>query len=116
MDLGRQVGFDAAERFSLAYDAARMVAVLAVRAAGYRIKAQAGHYNTFQALGAALGSTESKTVDYLDQCRQKRNSGEYGPGVSVSDSEADELAREARELSGRVESWVAKHHPSLRRT
>jgi hypothetical protein len=37
-------------RFILAYDAARTLSLMIVRAAGYRPKAVGGHYNTFVAL------------------------------------------------------------------
>jgi hypothetical protein len=40
-------------RFILAYDAARTLSLMIVRAAGYRPKAVGGHYNTFLALEAA---------------------------------------------------------------
>lgn len=40
-------------RFILAYDAARTLSLMIVRAAGYRPKAIGGHYNTLLALEAA---------------------------------------------------------------
>lgn len=114
--LAESAGFEADERFSLAYDAARLAAVIAVRAAGYRVKLPAAHFNTFAALRVTLGPSAEATADYLDQCRIIRNKEEYGGGSSVSDSEADELAEEARSLCGRVEAWISKHHPELGRT
>lgn len=114
VDLAEQAEFAADERFSLAYDAARIGAVLVVRAAGYRVKLPAGHFNTFVALRAALGPSAGLTADYLDQCRQTRNDDEYGRDSLVTDAEADELAREARKLWVVVEAWISKHHPELR--
>jgi hypothetical protein len=40
-------------RFILAYDAARTLSLMIVRAAGYRPKTVGGYYNTFLALEAA---------------------------------------------------------------
>lgn len=46
-------GLSADARFVLAYDAARTLSLMIVRAAGYRPRAVGGHYNTFLALEAA---------------------------------------------------------------
>jgi hypothetical protein len=43
-------------RFVMAYDAARTLSLMVVRAAGYRPRTVGGHYNTFLALEAADGS------------------------------------------------------------
>lgn len=116
VELAEKADFEAGERFSLAYDAARLGAVLAIRAAGYRVRVQGGHYNTFLALRAALGASAEKTADYLDQCRIARNKDEYGAGSAVTDTEADELAKEARELWNTVEAWITSRHPALKMT
>ncbi len=109
----KQADFAADERFSLAYDAARLSAVLAIRAAGYRVLGTAVHYNTFRSLRAALGPAVEDTATYLDQCRNQRNLGEYTGVADVSDAEAEELAAEATELWAKVESWIGANHPSL---
>ena len=46
-------GLSADTRFVLAYDAARTLSLIVVRAEGYRPRAVGGHYNTFLALEAA---------------------------------------------------------------
>ncbi|HVS11149.1 MAG TPA: hypothetical protein VMS76_14865 [Planctomycetota bacterium] len=112
--LAREAGLTADECFSIAYDAARLVAVLAVRAAGYRILQVGAHYSTFLALGAAMGASVKETVIYLDACRQRRNAEEYGRGrgdVTVRD--ASELLAEAEKLRERVEAWIAAEHNGL---
>lgn len=44
------VGLSADSRFIMAYDAARTLSLIVVRAAGYRPRMVGGHYNTFVAL------------------------------------------------------------------
>ena len=61
-------------RFVIAYDAARTLSLLVVRAAGYRPRAVGGHYNTFLALEAA-DPAFAKLSAYFDGCRMKRNQG-----------------------------------------
>jgi hypothetical protein len=46
-------GLSTDARFIMAYDAARTLSVMIVRAAGYRPRSVGGHYNTFLALEAA---------------------------------------------------------------
>jgi hypothetical protein len=46
-------GPSADARFVMAYDAARTLSLLIVRAAGYRPRTVGGHYNTFLALEVA---------------------------------------------------------------
>ena len=57
-------------RFGHAYDAARILANIMVRASGYRVKSDGGgHYNTFLALKAADPAFAKKAV-YFDACRE----------------------------------------------
>lgn len=54
--LGKQAGISPERCYDMAYDAARMAAVQAIRCAGYRMRAaQGAHYHTFQALILAVG-------------------------------------------------------------
>ncbi len=96
------------------YNAARLHAVRAIRAAGFRVKQQGGgHYNTFLALEVALGASSSDLVVYLDACRERRNVLTYDIGHAVSDTEADELVREVEKLRHQVDRWLRTHHPDL---
>lgn len=103
-------------KFSLAYDAARTLATVAVRCAGYRVRAGLGsHHNTFQALEAAMGKSVSNEADYFDACRQKRNDLSYDAAHVATETEADELLKKAKSFSKTVEDWISKNHPSLAR-
>lgn len=107
-------GLSADGQFSMAYNAARTIATLAVRAAGYRIKQTGGaHYNTFLALETALGPAAATLAAYLDTCRITRNELSYDATNVVSESDAAELAVKAQELFNLVEDWIARNHPEL---
>ncbi len=54
-------------RFSMAYNAARTLANVSIRACGYRVKQKGGaHYNTFLALPLAMGPRYETFADYFD--------------------------------------------------
>src|ERR1700743_3032872 len=74
-------------QFILAYDAARTLSLMIVRAAGYRPKTVGGHYNTFLALEAADPAFAALSA-YFDGCRIKRNTSEYEFAGGVSDTDA----------------------------
>jgi hypothetical protein len=101
-------------KFSIAYDAARGLATIAIRANGYRVKAQGGaHYNTFLALEAALGSSIAKLAAYFDSCRRKRNDLSYDTANVVTDTEVDELLKEVKQFVQTIGTWISQHHPNL---
>ena len=101
-------------RYGLAYEAALLAAKLAVHAAGYRVKPQAGaHRTTLEALALVLGSQQRDRVDYFEFCRRKRNELSYEAANVVTGREADEIVREARRLVRAVEGWIKARHPSL---
>src|SRR3954463_9691601 len=70
------IGLSDEQRFIIAYDAARTLALMVVRASGYRPKKAGFHYNTFQALAAA-DPAFARTAAYFDLCRSRRNDCEY---------------------------------------
>ena len=55
-------------RFILAYDAARTLSLMIVRAEGYRPRSVGGHYNTFIALEAADPAFATLS-SYFNDCR-----------------------------------------------
>jgi hypothetical protein len=57
-------GLSADARFIMAYDAARTLSLIIVRAAGYRPRSVGGHYNTFLALEAADGTFAAKGIGF----------------------------------------------------
>jgi hypothetical protein len=85
--------------FSLAYDAARLIATVAIRHCGYRTMVHGGfHYNTFLALREALGPDSEDLTNYFDLCRQKRNLINYDTSHAATETEARALIQEVRKL------------------
>lgn len=99
-------------RFVMAYDAARTLSLMIVRAEGYRPRSAGGHYNTFLAIEAADPSFE-KLSAYFDGCRIKRNKCEYVSAGGISDTDAQELLRTVERFESDCETWIKKRHPAL---
>jgi len=105
-------GLSADTRFVLAYDAARTLSLIIVRAEGYRPRSVGGHYNTFLALGVADPAFTALSV-YFDGCRMKRNGCEYDFAGGVSDTDADSLLQAVQQFATDVEAWMRVRHPHL---
>jgi len=96
----------------MAYDAARTLALLIVRAAGYRPRTVGGHYNTFLALEAA-DPVFAKLSAYFDGCRIKRNACEYDFAGGISDTDADGLLAAVTQFESDAEAWIKARYPHL---
>jgi len=105
-------GLSADARFIMAYDAARTLSLIVVRAAGYRPRSVGAHYNTFLALEAADPAFAALSA-YFDGCRMKRNDCEYDFAGGVTDTEADGLLKTVQKFAADVEAWIKARHPSL---
>jgi hypothetical protein len=78
-DYGRAVAgkLSADVQLFLAYDAIRISATAALRAAGYRVvRGGAEHYRTLEALEFSI-DPQKKLIPQLDTLRRKRNLGSY---------------------------------------
>jgi hypothetical protein len=106
------VGLSVDSRFIMAYDAARTLSLIVVRAAGYRPRMVGGHYNTFVALETADPAFAALSA-YFDSCRVKRNASEYTFAGGISDTDADGLLNTVRHFAIDAEAWVRTHHPPL---
>jgi hypothetical protein len=94
-------------RFGLAYGAARAVATVVVRVAGYRVRSHGGgHFNTFLSLQAADPKQFGWFGAYFNRCREKRNDLSYESVGIVSAAEAEELIREVVRFSALVRQWL----------
>jgi hypothetical protein len=105
-------GLSDEQRFLIAYDAARTLSLIIVRASGYRPKKLGGHYNTFMAL-KAVGPGFASAGDYFDLCRLKRNDSEYDFAGGISETDADNLVSEVQKFQKAIEAWLQSHHPVL---
>jgi hypothetical protein len=100
-------------RFATAYNASLALATIALHAAGYRTAGSGAHWITFQALPEIMGETARERADYLDGCRTKRNVTDYDRAGEISETEAEELVKEAANFRKDLLSWLAANHPEL---
>jgi hypothetical protein len=105
-------GLSPDSRFIMAYDAARTLSLIIVRASGYRPRNFGGHYNTFLALEAA-DPVFAKMSTYFDGCRMKRNMSEYDYAGGITDTEATALLGTVQTFAQDAERWVKAHYPHL---
>ena len=105
-------GLSADARFIMAYDAARTLSLLIVRAAGYRPRSVGAHYNTFLALETADPAFATLSA-YFDGCRMKRNSCEYDFAGGVTDTDAEGLLKEVQQFAVDAEAWIKARYPHL---
>jgi len=97
-------------QLGLAYDAIRVSATAALRAAGYRVVRGGGeHYRTIEALEFSI-DPERKLIPTLDKLRKKRNIGWYDDFGLVSQVEADHCGKIAVRVRREVEEWIRKNH------
>lgn len=103
-------------RYATSYNAVLQLSKMAIACAGYRVKSGAGHHlKTFEAVKVALGTTEAENLaDYFDLCRRKRNDIDYDSAEVVSESEAEELLKKAKEFQDLVEDWIKNNHSTFK--
>jgi hypothetical protein len=100
-------------RFVMAYDAARNLSVMLVRAEGYRPRtSMGGHYHTFLALKEVDPAFAPLSL-YFDSCRRKRNSSEYTVAGLISGTDADDLVAAVQKFATEAEAWIKTYHPAL---
>jgi hypothetical protein len=100
-------------RYEFAYNAARLMSTIAIRASGYRVIAKNGyHYFTFQALQAVHPSFE-KIGKYFDKARRRRNDFSYASPIMISDTDAEDLVKEVSQFIEDSEKWIAGHDKTL---
>jgi hypothetical protein len=105
-------GLSVDARFVMAYDAARTLSLMIVRASGYRPRSAGAHYHTFAALEAADPAFVAISA-YFDGCRIKRNVSEYEFAGGVTDTDAVGLLQAVKQFAIDAEAWIKAHHPPL---
>jgi len=94
----------------LAYDAIRISATAALRAAGYRVVRGGGeHYRTIEALEFSI-DPQKRLIPQLDTLRRKRNLGSSDDYGLVSQGEADHCGKMAVRVRKEVEDWIRTEH------
>jgi hypothetical protein len=106
-------GISAQGRYEFAYNAARLMTTIVVRASGYRVIAKSGHhYFTFQAL-QAVSPAFLKVAIYFDSARDTRNNFSYDSPVSISSTDADDLVKTVEAFQQDAEAWIGATDPTL---
>ena len=107
-------GISADWQYGIAYNAALKLCTILLHAEGYNpAKGALAHSRTLNALPHILGTKRQGDADYLEGCRQKRNTVEYDRAGGATKAEAEELIAFGRELRAEVLAWLRKTHPGL---
>lgn len=70
-----------------------------VYAGGYKTHGTGHHFSAFEAARHIMGREHDGFFDYLDSCRSKRNRTDYDFAGSITETEAEELIKEAGKFS-----------------
>src|ERR1035438_9964181 len=103
-------GLSEDRRFTIAYNAALQAGRAYLAAEGYRTAGQGHHHTVFQALRRLMDAEHHHVLDYLDDCRSKRNLAEYLGTEVASEQEVAELVREAKKFSSLLRDLITKRH------
>ena len=109
----RVQGLSEDRRFTIAYNAALQTGRAYLAAEGYRTAGQGHHHTVFQALRRLLDKEHHHVLDYLDDCRSKRNLADYLGTEVTSAQEVADLIREAQEFSTLLHDLIRTRHPQL---
>ena len=105
-------GLTADWKLNIAYNSALQTATAALLACGYRASREMHHYRVIGSLAYTIG-TNTDLINKLDKFRKKRNISDYEIAGAVSEGEAREMLRLAKELRKEVEGWLGKAHQEL---
>lgn len=106
-------GLSEDRRFTIAYNAALQAGRALLAAEGYRTAGQGHHHTVFQALRGVMDHEHHHVLDYLDDCRSKRNLADYLGTEVASEQEVSDLVREARKFSVLLHDLIRERHPRL---
>lgn len=109
-------GLSADRAFATAYEAALQLAIIVVRASGYRCSSSAAghHWRTIALVAEFMGPDQIDRSRYLDACRRSRNQADYDRVDVVSRDDVEELLQEALSMRADVMTWLESEHPELR--
>lgn len=108
-DVGSAISAD--WRLGIAYNAGLKLAMILLRAEGYKPDRLSQHYRTIHAIPLILGEEFKEGSEYLDACRSKRNTVEYTMAGAATYSDAEELIDFVVKLREVVKDWLKRRHP-----
>ena len=99
-------------QLAIAYNAALQAATAALFASGYRAGREAHHYRIIQSLAHTI-QAKPNLINQLDKFRKKRNIGGYEAAGRISQQEADEMKKLAKDLYDQIVKWLHQNHANL---
>ena len=105
-------GISADWQLAIAYNAALQAATAALFASGYRAGREAHHYRIIQSLAHTI-QAKPGLINQLDKFRKKRNIGGYEAAGRISQQEADEMKKLAKNLCEQIVQWLHQNHGNL---
>jgi uncharacterized protein (UPF0332 family) len=108
-------GLSKDRKFTTAYNAVLQAATAILRSHGFRSTGLWYHATTFLALRDILGKEHHELIEYFDACRSKRHATDYDRAGIISEKEAIELLKEARQFVAFAKRWITKRHPEFAR-
>lgn len=97
-------------RFACAYNAVLQLATIFLYCKGYKPEGTGHHFTMFQAMKIIMGNNYYALADYFDSCRSKRNITDYDYTGAISESEAEELIKEAEKFLKITINWLKKNY------
>ena len=109
-----QVQQSADGRFAAAYDAARFLCTVVLRAAGYRVASTERHHEiTFLALPHVMGQSQLPRAGAYDAYRSRRHTIEYQAIPAATEKEVREFLADLQSFRRQVAEWLRKGHAEL---
>lgn len=94
--------------FAIAYNAVLQACRAYMFHSGYRPASAEAHKATFEFMQSVIEEPLKKSISYFDRARTKRHRTLYNDAGLITEKEAEELLRRAKEFLSYVESKVKK--------
>ena len=99
--------------FDIAYEGVLQIALVALRAEGYRVRNVPGHQQTaIQSLTISLGISGAEMFVF-DVYRRNRSKSLYGAGHEPTEAEVRDFIKSALALQARLMDWLKAAHPEF---
>lgn len=106
-------GLSADGRYVHAYTAGFLLAKIAIRSAGYRVRGGENHRDTLLSLPWVMGSQCDRFARLMQPARTRRSTALYDAAGGVDDEDIDDLLAEIRDFEIILRSWLSEGHPEL---
>lgn len=93
-------------RYLMAYESALMLATVALRTGGIRVKSRDNHRDTFRLLSAVIGEEVAAYAEFFDDVRRRCNNVQYDGALVSGPRELAETLRRLDELRAIVDRWL----------